>query len=159
MSGGISATTIAMFATTALSAGAAIYQGEQAKATADVNAEMQRRQGEQEKDAAIAQVAKIRKAQQYAIGQANAATAASGAAIGEGSALKVNQSIYQNSEEDAYNFLLTGTRRKQYADDQAMITSWQGNNARTAGYINAGASVLSGGAKIAKGWYQQKGTS
>lgn len=152
MSGGISATTIAMMAATAVSAGAAIMQGQQAKKGAEVNAELQRRQGEAEKDAAVAQAEKIREAQKYAIGSANAATAASGKAIGEGSALRINETIYQNSEEDAYSTMLTGTRRQQYANDQASITLTQGRNAQTAGYLNAASSVLAGGAKIASGW-------
>jgi len=139
-------------ASVAVSAGSAIMQGQQDKKTADVNAELQRREGEAEKDAAVAQAEKIRKAQRYAIGSANAANAASGAAIGEGSALRINEQIYQDSEEDAYSTLLTGTRRQRTANDQAGITQAQGRNAQTAGYINAGASILSGGAQIAKGW-------
>jgi len=137
---------------TAVSAGTAIMSGQQAKETADVNAELQRREGEADKDAAVAQAEKIRKAQKYAIGAANAATAASGAAIGEGSALRINEQIYKDSEEDAYSTLLTGTRQQRTANDQASITRSQGRNAETAGYLNAGASVLSGGAQIAKGW-------
>lgn len=152
MSGGISATTMLMLAATAVSAGAAIMQGEQAKKTADVNAELQRRQGEADKDAAVAQAENIRKAQKYAIGSANAATAASGAAIGEGSALRINEQIYKNSESDAYSTLLTGTRRQRFANDQANITQAQGRNAQTAGYLNAASSVLSMGSKIGGGW-------
>lgn len=144
--------TALLAASVAISAGSAIMQGQQAKKTADVNAELQRREGEADKDAAVAQAEKIRKAQRYAIGSANAANAASGVAIGEGSALRINEQIYQDSESDAYSTILTGTRRQRTANDQAMITQAQGRNAQTAGYINAGASILSGGAQIAKGW-------
>lgn len=140
---------IALIAGTAMSTGSALMQGQQAKKTADVNAELQRRQGDADKDAAVAQAEKIRKAQKYAIGAANAANAASGAAIGEGSALRINEQIYQDSEEDAYNMLLTGTRQQRYANDQASITRAQGRNAQTA-------SVLSAGAAIANGWVGYK---
>lgn len=144
--------TILLAVGTAVSAGAAIMQGQQAKKTGEVNAELQRREGEGQKDAAVAQAEKIRKAQKQAIGAANAANAASGVAIGEGSAVRINEQIYKDSEDDAFSSLLTGTRRQQSANDQASISRWQGNNAQTAGYLNAGSSVLSGGAKVAKGW-------
>ena len=152
MSGGISATTIAMVAASVVSAGASIVAGQQAKKTGEANAELQRREGESQKDAAVAQAEKIRKAQRQAIGAANAANAASGVAIGEGSALRINEEIYQDSESDAYNTLLTGTRRARSSDEQGSIMRSQGKNAQTAGYLNAGASLLSSGAGMAKGW-------
>lgn len=140
---------IALLAGTAMSAGSAIMQGQQAKETANVNAELQRREGEAAKDASVAQAAKIRKAQRYAIGSANAANAASGVAIGEGSALRINEQIYKDSEDDAFNTMLTGTRQQRTANDQASITQTQGRNAQTA-------SLLSAGSSIAKGWVGYK---
>lgn len=140
----------------ALSAGSAIKQGMDAKDTADANANLLTEQAAADKDAAISQADRIRKAQKYAISQANAANAASGVAIGEGSALRINEQIYRDSESDAYNTLLTGERRAKSSTDQGAIVRRQGVNAETAGYLTAGASVLSAGAKNTKGYKTSK---
>ncbi len=150
MSGGISATTWVALAAAAASAAAAVYQGNVQKKTAEVNAELQRREGEQQKDAAMAQAEKIRKAAQAQQGQANAALAASGVAIGEGTPLRINEQIAHDSESDAYSVLLTGKRQQQAANDQAGLLQYQGKAAQTGGYINAGASLLSSGANYGK---------
>lgn len=132
------------------SAGGAIYSGIQSKQAADNNAELARRQGAQEKDAAVAQAEKIRKAARAQAGAANASLAASGVAIGEGTPIRINEQIYKDSEDDAYSTLLTGTRRQNSANDQASILNSQGNAAMTSGLINAGTSVLSIGANYSK---------
>ncbi len=147
---------IALLASAAVSAGGAVYSGVQQKEAADTNAELARRQGDQEKDAAVAQAEKIRKAARAQAGQANAALAASGVAIGEGTAVRINEQIYRDSEDDAYSTLLTGTRRQQSGNDQAGILINQGNAAMTSGTINAGASVLSAGASYGKWKSTQK---
>lgn len=143
---------IAMMLAAGASTAGAIYQADVAEKTADVNAELQRREGNAEKDAAVAQAEKIRRAARQQAGEANAALAASGVSIGEGSAIVINEQIYKDSESDAYSTLLTGTRRQRSANDQAGLTKWQGSAAKTAGYINATSSLLSTGAKVGGGW-------
>lgn len=145
-----------MAAAAIVSSGSAIYSGVQQKNAADANAELARREGNQQADAAVAQAEKIRKAGRAAAGQANAAMAASGVAIGEGTPIRINEQIYQNSESDAYSTLLTGARRQQSANDQAGMLQYEGNSARTAGYLNAGASLLSSGANYGKWKTSQK---
>jgi hypothetical protein len=135
---------IALIAGTTLSAGSALMQGQQAKQTADVNAELARRQGEADKDAAVAQAEQIRKAARYQIGAANVAAAASGVQIGEGSAGIVNEGISQRSENDAYMTILSGTRKQATAANQAMLYESQGRNAQTASLLAAGGAVASG---------------
>lgn len=135
----------------AAAAGSAIYSGQMQQDAANTNAEIAHRQGEQEKDAAVAQAEKIRKAARLQAGEANAALAASGVAVGEGTALRINEDIYQTSEEDAYSVLLTGNRRQRSANDESSALRAQGDAAATGGYINAGASVLSIGAR-SSGW-------
>jgi hypothetical protein len=139
-----------MIAAAVVSAGSAIYSGVQQKHAADTNAELARREGNQQQDAAVAQAEKIRKAGRAAAGQANAAMAASGVSIGEGTPIRINEQIYADSESDAYSTLLTGTRRQQSANDQAGMLQYEGNTARTAGYLNAGASLLSSGSSYGK---------
>lgn len=141
---------IALIASAVVGAGSAIYSGQVQKETAEVNAELQRREGESAKDAAMAQAEKIRKAGAAQAAQANAALAASGVAIGEGTPLRINENIYQNAEDDAYNTLLTGKRQQQTANDQAGLTQYQGNAAQTAGVLNAASTVLSAAGSYGK---------
>jgi hypothetical protein len=139
-----------MIAAMVASAAGSIYTGVQASQAADDNAELSRRQGAQEKDAAVAQAEKIRKAARAQAGAANASLAASGVAIGDGTPVRINEQIYKDSEDDAYSTLLTGTRRQNSANDQAGIMNSQGNAAMVGGLINAGTSVLSAGANYSK---------
>lgn len=136
---------IALIAGTTMSAGATIMQGQQAKQSADANAELMRRQGEADKDAAVAQAEKIRKASRYEIGAANAANAASGVDLNWGTPVRINEQINRNAESDAYATILTGARRQTSANDQAMLTS-------AAGSATANASLLAAGGKVANGW-------
>ncbi len=138
---------------------ATLYQADTAKNTADANAELARRDGEQQKDNAVAQAEKIRKAGQATAGRANAALAGSGVSISEGTALRINEEIYRDSESDAYSTLLTGTRRQRNAEDSALMSEYEGKAAKTGGYLNATASLLSSGANYGQ-WKtsQRKGT-
>ena len=98
----------------------------------------------------MAQAEKIRRAGRAAASQANAAMAASGVAIGEGTALRINEQIYKDSEDDAFSTLLTGARRQRTANDQAGLMAYEGRSARTAGFLNAGATVLSSAGSYGK---------
>ncbi|HAV37453.1 MAG TPA: hypothetical protein DCX52_14055 [Massilia sp.] len=147
----------AAIAAAAVGATSALYSADTQQNTAEANAEMARRQGNQEKDAAIAQAEKIRKAARAAAGQANASMAAAGVAIGEGTPLRINEQIYKDSEDDAYSTLLTGTRRQQSANDQASFLEAEGSAAATSGYLNAGATLLSAAGTYGKWKASQKG--
>lgn len=140
----------AAVASAAVGAGAAIYSGAQQKEAADNNAELARRQGEQDKDAAVAQADKIRRAAAAQAGAANASLAASGVSIGDGTAVRINEQIYNDSETDAYNTLLTGSRQQASANNQAGAISAQGNAAMISGTLNAGSSLLAAGANYTK---------
>lgn len=148
----------AAIASAAVGTVATLYQADTAKNTAEANAELARREGAAEKDAAVAQAEKIRRAGRAQAAAANASLAASGVAIGEGTALRINEQIYQDSESDAYTALLTGTRRQRTNDNSAMIMQTEGKAAQTAGYLNAGSTLLSAGSQYGK-WKmtQQKG--
>ena len=145
-----------MIAGALLSGGAAVYSGVQQKKVGDMNAELARREGNQEVDAAVAQAEKIRKAGRAAAARANTAMAASGVSIGEGTPIRINEEIYKDSESDAYSTLLTGSRRRQSSEDQGSVMQYEGRTARTAGYINAVATVLSAGAGYSKWQKSQK---
>lgn len=146
----------AALAGTAVATVGTLYSADTQKNTAEANAEMSRRQGNQEKDAAIAQAEKIRKAGRAAAGRATAATAAAGVAIGDGTPLRINEEITLDSERDAYSTLLTGTRRQQSANDQAGMMIADGKAGVTAGYLNAGSTILQGAANYGKWKTSQK---
>lgn len=152
MSGGISAAAWIGLAAAAVGAATAIYQADTAKNTAEANTELQRREGNNKKDAAVAQAEKIRKAARAQASQANAALAASGVAIGEGTALRINEQIYQDSESDAYSTLLTGVRQQRTNEGMALISQTEGKAAKTAGYLNATSSLLSSGSGAYGKW-------
>lgn len=151
---------IAMMIGAAASTTATLYNADTQKNNAEANAELTARAGRQEQDNALAQAEKIRRAGRAAAAQANAAMAASGVAIGEGTPLRINEAIYMDSESDAYSTLLTGTRRSRYSDEQAGLLMNEGKAAQTGGYISAGGSLLSQGADYGK-WKtsQQKGAT
>lgn len=147
---GVDPITLTLIAATVMTAGSQVYNGVKQNQIAETNAELSRRQGNQEQDAAIAQAEKIRRAGKATAGQATAAAAASGVSIGDGTPVRINEQIYNDSENDAYSTLLTGSRRKQSADDQAGVLINEGRAARTSGYLNAGATVLSAGSSYGK---------
>lgn len=158
---GIETSVLLMYgamASAAVATVSTLYQADTQKNTAEANAELQRREGDAEKDAAVAQAEKIRRAGRAQAAAANASLAASGVAIGEGTALRINEQIYNDSESDAYTALLTGTRRKRTDDNAALISQTEGKAAQTAGYLNAGSTLLSAGSSYGK-WKmsQQKG--
>jgi len=142
---------IALIATAVVGTTSAIYSGQVQKETAEVNAELARREGDAAKDAAVAQAEKIRKAARAQEGQANAALAASGVAVGEGTPIIINEDIIKRSEDDAYSTLLTGNRQRQTANNQAGVLQYQGQAAQTAGTLNAASSLLSTYSTY-KGW-------
>lgn len=121
---------------------------------ADANAKQLNTQAGQEQDAAAAEAGRIRKNARLQAGEANAALSASGVSVAEGSALKIDEQIYKSSESDALNTIISGNRRSSSMGQEATNGVKAAKNAKTAGYIQAGASVLSAGAGAVKasGW-------
>lgn len=155
MSGGITATTVLAYAaagSAVLGAYAAIENGQAAKQTANDNAEIARRNAAQDKDVAVAQAEKIRKAAAIQRSAANASLSASGVDLGTGTAVKINEEITKNSEQDAYTAILSGNRSAGSSLQQASMFETSGKNAANAGFLNAGSSLLSAGAAFGKGW-------
>lgn len=143
---GLEVATLALIAAGTAAAGT-LYSGMQQHEAANTNAELARRQGEADKDAAVAQAERIRKATQRQVGEANAALAASGVSIGEGTPVRINEEIYKSGEDDAYSVLLTGTRRQRNASAEASIMRSQGSAALTGSLLSAGATLAAAGSK------------
>lgn len=135
-----------------------MQQGQQQKAYADYQSRQATADAQAERDAAEVHADKIRKAARLQASEARASLAGSGVDVGEGSAIKIDQAITRNSEEDAWSTIMTGKNRGASLDAQAQGYQIAGNNAQSASYMNAASSVLSGATQIGKGWKQSAGS-
>lgn len=126
-----------MAASAAVSAAGTIYSGMQQAEAADNQAQIAENNAAYEADAAKQHAEKIRKAGKAQRGEANAALAASGVKLGEGTPLAIQKDIIQKSEEDALSALLTGSRAIKSGEDQADMLRASGDAARTAGFTTA----------------------
>jgi len=152
-----------------------------------------------EREAAELRAGRIRRGAGSERRDTKAAFAASGVDASRGTAATVDAAIVRNSEEDALNEILYGTRRADRLDQDAALIRQKagrdaemlrkygkdarlqaaesgrdilassrasaglsrraGENAATAGTLNAFGSVMSGGAEIARGWKRRRDTS
>ncbi|UTJ53346.1 hypothetical protein NLZ12_06385 [Klebsiella pneumoniae] len=148
---------IALVASTVLAAGGAAYSGQQQKKMANYQAAQAEADADASKAAAKVEAERIRKAGREQAAAANASLAASGVETGEGTALRITSGITEDSEQDAYQTILNGANSASRLQAQAQADRFSGNNAATAGYIDAGSSLLSGGAKAYNGWKTRQG--
>ncbi|MDQ7965509.1 hypothetical protein RDI61_15855 [Pseudomonas plecoglossicida] len=141
------AAATALAASTAYSAYSTVQQGKQAALNADAQSEQAQIDADNAASAAKVQADRIRKLARNQAGEANAALAASGVEVGAGTALNINQEIYQNAEEDAVMTILNGENQRQrgYVDAQNM--SIYGKQQKSAANSQAIGSVLSAGAQ------------
>lgn len=169
MSGGISAGTIAAYAAlagTAIAGYSAIQQGKNAKAAGDrANAMGEYQKQQAEADASVAaseaqlQAWQIRKAGDRQRSEARASIAASGVTVGTGTAEIIDKDINASAEEDALMSIYQGDVRAGQIRQGGAISEFnglsaqaRGKNAQSAGYINAGASALSGVGQASRTW-------
>lgn len=147
MSGATSAVAIgAMIAATAYSAYSSVQAGKQAQLNADAQAEQAQLDADNAASAATVQAERIRKVARAQAGQANAALAASGVEVGEGSAVNINEEIYGNAEEDAVMTILNGENAKKRGYVDASNTALYGQQQRSAANSQAIGTVLQSGA-------------
>lgn len=143
---------IAAVASTVLAAGGAVAQGQQQRKMANYQANQAQADAEAQRAAAKVEADKIRKAGREQAAAANAALAASGVETGEGTALRITSGITGDAEEDAYTTIMNGYNQGARLNAQAQADRISGRNAATAGYINAGSSLLSAGGTAYNGW-------
>jgi len=140
------AAMVALVASTAYSAYSSVQQGKQAQLNADAQSEQAQIDADNAASAAKVQADRIRKLARNQAGEANAALAASGVEVGAGTALNINQEIYQNAEEDAVMTILNGENQRQRGYVDAQNISAYGKQQRSAANSQAIGSVLSAGA-------------
>lgn len=141
------AAMVALAASAAYSAYSSVQQGKQAELNADAQSEQAQLDADNAASAARVQADRIRKMARIQAGEANAALAASGVEVGEGSALNINQEIYGNAEEDAVMTILNGENQRKRGYVDADNTALYGRQQRAAANSQAIGSVLSAGAQ------------
>jgi tRNA(Glu) U13 pseudouridine synthase TruD len=139
---------IAMLASAAVGTVGTIYSGMQQAAAADDQAQIAENNAAYEADANKQQAEKIRRMAKAQRGEANAALAASGVKLGEGTPLAIQKDIIQKSEEDALSAMLTGSRALKSGSDQADMLRASGN----AAMVGSAVSVLATGANAYGNW-------
>ncbi|WP_276850452.1 hypothetical protein [Enterobacter oligotrophicus] len=143
---------VAAIGASVLSAGGALYSGQQQKKMANYQAAQAEADAEAAQAQARVEAERIRKAGKAQAAQANAALAASGVETGEGTALRITSDIVGDAEQDAYQTILNGANQSARLNAQASADRISGRNASTSGYISAGSSLLSAGGKAYNGW-------
>lgn len=150
----------------AVSAGTAIYQGQQEKKAMNAQAKQVEAEGEfqskqaeadarTEKQAAELRAEQIRKAGKEQRAKARAASAASGMDVGMGTAVELQSEITRGVEEDAGMSIFGGLdafkRGKQTAQsignraiNEGSALKAQGKAAQTAGYVGAAKAAVGG---------------
>lgn len=139
---------IAMLSAATFSTVGTIYSGIQQAEAADNQAQIAENNAAYEADANKQQAEKIRRMARAQRGEANAALAASGVKLGEGTALEVQKDITKRSEEDALSAMLTGSRALKSGSDQADMLRASGN----AAMVGSAVSVLATGANAYGNW-------
>ncbi|ECW0140348.1 hypothetical protein F3E67_18720 [Salmonella enterica subsp. salamae] len=147
---------VAAIGASVLSAGGAIYSGQQQKKMANYQAAQAEADAETSKAAARVEADRIRKAGREQAAAANASLAASGVETGEGTALRITSGITGDAEQDAFQTILNGANQSARLNAQASADRISGRNASTSGYISAGSSLLSAGSKAYSGWVTAK---
>ena len=158
MSGAVSATTLAYasLAATVIGGGLSVMgqmqQASQQKKMYQAQAQQAVNQAAYRKDAAKAQAEKIRRAGAAQRSEAQAALAASGVNISEGTPLELQKTIIRNSEEDALMAILSGKRAEDAGNTEAELLMQAGDNAQSNAIYGAAGTVLSTAGSVASGW-------
>lgn len=146
-----------MAASAAYGAYSTVQSGKQQQLNAEAQAEQAQLDANTEKSAAQVQAERIRKMARIQAGEANAALAASGVEVGEGTALNINREIYENAEEDAALTVFGGANRALRLNTDAANYKTAGQMARSNANAQAGATLISAAANGYSGWKTSAG--
>lgn len=135
-------------------------QAKQAEANANFQAEQAEADAKAAQAEATLEAERIRKAGKQQRAQAVAAAAASGIDVDSPTAIKIDDTITRNAEEDAMLTIFQGKDRASRMGQQATADRIAGRNARTAGRVNQASTLLSGAAaatNYGQGWKRAGG--
>lgn len=135
--------TMLAVAGTAMSVGGSLIGGAQAQAGHEAQARSYEQQARSDAIASAYEQRKERRQQDLATAAAIAATGASGVAL-KGSPTAVLAANAREGEMEIQAIGYSSQIRQNALTDQAAISRWSGGQARTASFINAGSSFVSG---------------
>jgi hypothetical protein len=138
-----------MAASTAIAAGSAVMQGQQASSAAKYNAQVASVQAQQARDAAAYEEARHRERLARALGAQRAGYAHAGVAA-EGTPLLAAADSAAQGELDALAIRYSGDAAAARANSEAALQRLYARNYATSGYMNAGGSLLTGATGIAR---------
>lgn len=133
----------------AVSMAGQLAQGIAAKRAGDAQARQDENIAAQQRDQALQEAERIRRAGERTQGAARAQLAASGIRVDSGSALLIDEEIGYESELDAQNTLLTGERGARASQYSASVARARGSNALTGSILSA---VGTGAGAALQGW-------
>ena len=143
----VATTTAIMLALLAASTTATLYAqdtaSKQAEANAKFDAAQKQADAKVEADAAQIEAQRIRDAAKKQRVQAVAAAAASGVDVNSPTALRINEDITRNSEEDAVLTILGGRDSAARLQQGAQASRIAGSQARAAGRVQQATTLLS----------------
>ena len=137
--------TALLIGSAVVAGGSAIMQGQQAEAMGNYQAEQARADADAAAESAKLEAANIRKAGERQRSSARAALAASGVNVDTGTAELINTEITQNAEQDALTTIQTGVSRARMINAEGQASRIAGDNAATAGFLNAASTAMSAG--------------
>jgi hypothetical protein len=150
--------TLATVGGSLLGAGGSIYSGMQAEASAKVQSKAMKEKGDQEYAIAQRRAMETRRQKQLALGRTLAVASASGGGTGD-TVSDIMTGIEQRGEYNALTDLYSGSVARNDLYTNAAITKAEGKQAKTAGFINAGTSLLSTAGTIYSDYGKRKRAS
>ena len=143
---------VAAVAGAGLSAYSSYQQGQTAKAAAEYNQEMQVRAAKDATARGAIAAAEHRDKVRRLIGEQAASFGASGVSLASGTPLKIMEETAGLGELDALRILNNAQREAAGYSAQSVLTDYEGKQAKKAGTISAGASLLSGASSAYYGY-------
>jgi hypothetical protein len=136
--------TAAALVVAAISAVAAVKQGQDAKSQAKFQANIQEQQADRARDVAAADERDFRRKQSFLLSQRRAALGASGVRSDTGSPLLASQDFENEVELQSKRIREGGEIRATRLEQEAQLFRRAGSNALFQGFARAGSSLLSG---------------
>lgn len=157
MTGFESFALIAGLAGTALSAVGAIASGNAQSAGLKAQAAAAERQASEERAASQREAMVRAKEARLMMSRQQAVAAASGGGATDPTVLDIMGDTAQQGEFNTQSALYEGEARGRGLEDQAAISRMQARQAKLAGFIGAGSTMLSGVSEFSKGWAKRSG--
>lgn len=126
----------------------AVQQGNANAAAADFNARIAAQQADAERDAAAAEARDYRRSESGKRAASRTARLASGVTM-SGSSLLVDEAMVREAALGSARIVHGGAVRGHRLDQESALYRMNARNARTAGYLKAGSSLLSAGSSWA----------